>query len=144
MLVYREEREEQQEELKGQCYKCGKIGHVSKDCRSEEVGTDGMIRNDFFLNALEIGSVQLPKEDHRIRIRVDSCAAVTAFPKCVADDYPRVHTPGKAKSYRPASGKASARSGCAKGASKLKDWSLRYVNPRNCGQAQSFDGSVRN
>ena len=41
---------------------------------------------------------------HRIRIGIDSCAAVTVLPKSVADDYPMLHTPGKAKSYRPASG----------------------------------------
>ena len=74
--------------------------------------------------------MQVPEEDHRIRIGVDSCAAVTVFPKCVADGYPRLHAPGHAKSYRPASGKL------------LPD--LGYVNPRNCGQAQSFDGGVRN
>ena len=40
------------------------------------------------LNALEIGAVLLPEEDHRMRSGIDSCAAVIAFPKSVADDFP--------------------------------------------------------
>ena len=47
-----------------------------------ETGYIGMASID--LNALEIGAVQLPDEDHRIRIGIDSCAAVTVFPKSVA------------------------------------------------------------
>ena len=62
-------------------------------------------------DALEIGARQLPEEDHRIRIGIDSWAEVTVFPQSVADDYPMLHTPGKAKSYRPASGKLLRDSG---------------------------------
>ena len=82
------------------------------------------------LNALEIGEVQLPEEDHRIRIGIDSCAAVTVFPKSVAGDYPMLQTSGEAKSYRPASGKLLVYLGARKVQVKLKDGSLRYVNPR--------------
>ena len=69
---------------------------------SQEAGCIEMASIDF--NALEIGAVQLP-EGHRIRTEIDACAAVTVLQKSVADDYPMLHTPGKAKSYRPASGK---------------------------------------
>ena len=56
-------------------------------------------------NALEKRAVQLPEKDHTIRIGIDSCAAVTVFPKSVADDYPMFHTPDKAKGNRQVSGK---------------------------------------
>ena len=78
------------------------------------------------LNALEIGVVQLLENDHKIRIRSDSCAAVNVFPKTVADDYPMLQTPGKAESYRPASGKLLPDLRARK---VQKDGSLRYVNP---------------
>ena len=61
---------------------------------------------------------------------IDSCAAVTVFPKSVADDYPMLDMPGKAKSYRPASGKLLPDLGARKVQVKLRDGSLRYVNPR--------------
>ena len=54
------------------------------------------------LNTLKIGAVQLPEEDH---VGIDSCAAVPVFTASVPDDCPMLHTPGKAKSYRPGSGK---------------------------------------
>ena len=57
------------------------------------------------LNALEIGSVPVPEGNRKLRIGIDSCAAVTICPKTVAEEYPMLQTPGKAKSYRPASGK---------------------------------------
>ena len=38
--------------------------------------------------ALEIGAVQLPRDDQKHRFGIDSCAAVTVFLKSVADDYP--------------------------------------------------------
>ena len=82
------------------------------------------------LNALEIGAVQLPEKGHIIRIGIDSCAAVTVFPKSVADDYPMLDTPGKAKSYRPASGKLLPDLGARKVQVKLRDGSLRYVKMR--------------
>ena len=128
------------EKFKGECYKCGKTGHMSKDCRSketsafeagDELAERGCIEMaSVVLNALEIGAVQLPVKDHRIRIGIDSCAAVTVFPKSVADDCPMLDTPGKAKSYRPASGKPLPDLGARKVQVKLKDGSLRYVNPR--------------
>ena len=49
------------------------------------------------LIALEIGAVQLPEKDRKIRVGIDSCAAVTVFPKTVADDCPMLQTPGKAR-----------------------------------------------
>ena len=67
---------------------------------------------------------------HRIRIGFDSCAAVTLSPTSVADDYPMLDMPGKAKSYRPASGKLLPDLGARKVQVKLRDGSLRFVNPR--------------
>ena len=89
------------------------------------------------LNALEIGAVQLPEEDHKIRTGTDSCASVTVFPKSVADDYPMLHTPG------PASGKFLPGSGCAKGAGQAQRWVSAVREPESGGHAQSFDGGVR-
>ena len=136
----RQQRKSNKEKFKGKCYKCGKTGHMSKGCRSketsafeagEELAETGCVEMaSVDLNALEIGAVQLPERDHRIRIGIDSCAAVTVFPKSVADDYPMLDTPGKAKSYRPASGKLLPDLGARKVQVKLRDGSLRYVNPR--------------
>ena len=123
-----------------------KIGHLSKDCRSketsafeadDELAETGCIEMaSIDLNALDIGTVQLPEADHRVRIGIDLCAAVTVFPKSVADDYPMLHTPGV--------GQASAGFGCAKGASQAPRWVSQVRKSENCGHAQSFDGSVRN
>ena len=74
--------------------------------------------------------MQLPEKGHRSRIGIDSCAAVTVFPKSVADDYPMLDMPGKVKIYRPASGKLLPDLGARKVQVKLRDGSLRYVNPR--------------
>ena len=91
------------------------VADRSKGCRSketsafeagDELAETGCIEMaSVDLNALEIGAVQLPEKGHRIRLGIDSCAAVTVFPKSVADDCPMLDMPGKAKSYRPASGK---------------------------------------
>ena len=127
-------------EFKGKCCKSGNIGHMSKDCRSREksaleagdelaeTGCIGMASID--PNVLQIGAVLLPEEDHRIRIGIDSCAAVIVFSKGVADDCPMLRTPGKVKSYRLAPGKLLPDLGARKVQVKLKDGSLRYVNPR--------------
>ena len=79
-------------EFKFKCFKCGKIGHMSKECRSNETKrvhsklATSIEMAMIGLSALEMGEeVQLPEEDHRIRIGIDSCAAVTVFPKTVAD-----------------------------------------------------------
>ena len=128
------------EKFKGKCYKCGKTGYTSKDCRSketsafeagDELAETGCIEvASVDLNALEIGAMQLPEKGHRIRIGIDSCAAVTVFPKSVEDDYSMLDMPGKAKSYRPASGKLLPDLGARKVQVKLRDVSLRYVNAR--------------
>ena len=114
-MLDQQQRKSNKEKFKGKCYKCGKTGHMSKDCRSketsafeaaDELAETGCIEMaSVDLNALEIGAVQLPEEDHRIRVGIGSCGAVTVFPKSVADDYPMLHTSGQASSYRPASGK---------------------------------------
>ena len=128
-------------EFKGNCCKCGNMGHTSKDCRSKEASAfvaseEGLAETccvdmaSIDLNALEIGVVQLSEGDRKIRIGSDSCAAVTVFPKTVADDYPMLQTPGKAKSCRPSSGKLLPDLAARKLKVKLKDGSLRHVNPR--------------
>ena len=128
------------EKFKSRCYKCGKTGHMSKDCRSKkksafEAGdelaqTRCIEMASVDLNALEIEAVQLREKGHRIRVGIDSCAAVTVFPKSVADDYPMLDMPGKAKRYRPASSKLLPDLGARKVQVKLRDGSLRHVNPR--------------
>ena len=85
------------------------------------------------LNALKIGTVQLLEKGHTIRVGIDSCAAVTVFPKSVADDHPMLDMPGTVKSSRPASGKLLPDLGARKVQVKLRDGSLRYVNPRVAG-----------
>ena len=87
------------------------------------------------LNALEIGAVQLPEKGHRIHIGIDSCAAVTVS---VADDYPTLDTPGKAKESQ-----TSVRSGCAKSPSQAQRRVSQIREPEGCGHAQSVDGGVR-
>ena len=87
--------------------------------------------------------MQLPEEAHRIRIGIDSCAAVTVFPKNVADDFPVLHVPGMSKRYRPASVKLLSDVGARKVQVELKDRSLRYVSPRIAGTHKAFDGGVR-
>ena len=62
--------------FKGRCHKFGKIGHMSKDCRSEETSafevgheladTGCIDMASIFLNVLEIGAV-LPPEDPSLR-----------------------------------------------------------------------------
>ena len=127
------------EQSKGKCYKCGKTGHMSKECRSKEASefeagelaeTGCIEMASVDLNALVIGAVQLLEKGHRIPTGIDSFAAVSAFPKSVADDYPMLNMPGKAKSYRPASGKLLPDLGARKVQVKLRDLSLRHVNPR--------------
>ena len=82
------------------------------------------------LNALEIGSVQVSEGNRKLRSGIDSRAAVTLFPKTVAEDYTVRKTPGKAKSYRPASGKFLPDLGARKVQVRLQDRSFRCVNPR--------------
>ena len=95
------------------------------------------------LNALEIGAVQLPEKDHKIRVGIDPCAAMTVFPKTVADDHPMLQTPGKVKSYRPASRKLLPDLGARKCRSSSKTGLSSVREPESGGHAQSSDGSVR-
>ena len=81
-------------------------------------------------DALEIGSVQVSEGNRKLRSGIDSRAAVTVFPKTVAEDYPVLKTPGKAKSHRPASGKLLPDLGARKVQVKLQDRSFRCVSPR--------------
>ena len=87
-------------------------------------------------------AMQLPEEGHGIRIGIDLCAAVTVFPKSVADDFPMLHSPGKAKSYRPARGKLLPGLGARKVQVKLIDRPSQAREPESGGHAQSLDRSV--
>ena len=141
------------EKTKGKCYKCGKTGHMSKDCRSKETsafeagdelaetGCIDMAGVD--LNALEIGAVQLPEKGHRIRSGIDSCAAVTVFPKSVADDYPMFDMARQSEELQTSVRQASSRSGCAKSPSQTQRRVSQIREPESCGYAQSVDGGVR-
>ena len=70
------------------------------------------------------------RKSHGIRAEIGSRAAVTVFPRSVADDYPMLHATGKVKSYRPASAKLVPDPGARKVQGKLKNGSLRCVIPR--------------
>ena len=126
------------------------MGHMSKDCRSQETsafeaGEEGLAETgrvdmeSIDLNALEIGAVQLLEKDHKTRIGIDSCAAVTVFPNTVADDDPFLQAPGKAMSFR----QASAGSWCAKGAGQAQRQVSSVREPDSGGHTRSFDGGVR-
>ena len=82
------------------------------------------------LNALEIGSLQVSEGNRKLRSGIDSRAAVTVSPKTVAEDYPVRKTSGKAKSYRPVSGKFLPDLGARKAQVRLQDRSFRCVNQR--------------
>ena len=113
---------------------CQRIADFLKRVRSKLATSwqrrDASKWQTYDLNALEIGAVHLLEKGHRMRIGIDSCAAVTVFPKSVADDYPLLDMPGKANSYRPASGKLLPDLGARRVQVKLRDGSLGYVNPR--------------
>ena len=103
-------------EFESKCCMCGNIGHMSKDCRSKETSAseagdelaetgcteNGQPRFEMHWRSEQCNSQKKITEYVLGSIRVP---AVTVFWKSVADDYPMLHTPGKAKSYRPALGK---------------------------------------
>ena len=90
-------------EFKGKCFKCGKTGDMSTDCRSKETsafeaGEEGLAETGCIdLNALKIGAVQLPEKDHKICIGIDLSAVVTVFPKTVAGRLPDAPNAGQSK-----------------------------------------------
>ena len=96
------------------------------------------------LNALEIGAVQWPEKDRKRRIGVDSRAAVTVFPKTGGGglpDAPNARQTQRVTGRRQASFcQIFVRERCKV---KLRDGSLKYVNPSVADTHQSFDGSVR-
>ena len=115
---------------------------MSKDCRFKETNVlevdkeEPLSENGCFdmesieLNALETGSVHVSEGNRKLRTGIDSCAEVTVFPETVAEDYSMRQTPGNAKSYTSASGEPLPDLGARKVQVKLKDGSLRCVNPR--------------
>ena len=88
------------------------------------VGTDGMHRNGKHRFG-RIGDWSSAVAGKRSQ---NSCW--NRFVCCVADNFPMLDMPGKAKSYRPASGKLLPDLGARKVQVKLRDGSPRYVNPR--------------
>ena len=81
------------------------------------------------LNALEVGALQLTEKDHRIRIRIDSRAAVTVNQECggrLSDARHARQSDELQTSVRQALPDLGAR----KVQVNLRDGSLRYVNPR--------------
>ena len=131
-----------------------KSGHMSKDCTSKETnafeaddeeplsepGCFDMASIKF--NALEIGSVQASEGNRKLSSGIDSRAAVTVFPKTVAEDYTVRKRPGKAKSYRPASGKLVPDLGARKGAGQTPRKVFSMRQPASGRHAQSSDGCV--
>ena len=126
----------------------------TKDCRSketrafeagDELAETGCIEMaSIDLNALEIGAVQWPEKDRKLRIGIDSRAAVTVFPKTGGGGLPDAPNARQTKkSYRPASGKLLPDVGARAVQVKLIDGSLRYVNPRVADTHRAFDGGVR-
>ena len=118
------------------------MGHMSKDCRSketsafeagDELAEKGCIEMaSIDLNALKIGAVQWPEKDCKLRTGVDSRAAVTVFSRRrVAEDHPRLQTPGKQKELQTGDRQASARSLCAKDASQAHRWVSQVREPES-------------
>ena len=95
--------------------------HVRRHAGQELLSENGWVdMSSIELNALEIGSVQVSEEGRKIRIGVDSRAAVKVFSETMAEDYSMLKIPDKAKNYRRA----------RKVQVKLKDGSFRCVNLR--------------
>ena len=128
------------EKFKGRCYKCGKTSHMSKDCRSketsafeagDELAETGCIEMaSVDLNALEIGAVQLPEKGHKIRIGIDSCAAVTVSQECCGR-LPDARHARQSEELQTSARQASSRSGCEKKSKSSSETDLsEYVNPR--------------
>ena len=94
------------------------------------------------LNALEIGAVQLPEKDHRIRIGIDPCAAVTVSQECFGRLSDARHA-RKNEELETSGRQASSRSGCAKSPSQGQGRVSQVREPQSCGRAQIVDGGVR-
>ena len=128
---------------KANVFRGEKSGHLSEDCRSQETNA---FEADEDKPSSETGcfehgehqvqctgdrfSTSVRRKPQASQWNLDSRAAVTVFPKTVAEDYPVLKTPGKAKSYRPASGKLLPDLGASKVQVKLQDRSFRCVSPR--------------
>ena len=135
-------------EFKGKDYTCGKMGHMSKDCRStetsafeagDELAEKGCIEMaSIDLTALEIGVVQWSKEDRKLRIGIDSRAAVTVFPKTVAEGYLMLQTPDKQKELQASVRQAFAGFGCAQSAGQAQRRVSQVRESESGGHAQSF------
>ena len=87
------------------------------------------------LNALEIGSVQASLESPRIRIGMDSCAAVIVFPKTVAENYSVRKTPGKEGKLLPDLGRKN-------GTSQTQRWVCSIRESVSGRYAESSDDCV--
>ena len=129
--------------FEGKCFRVEKSGHMSKDCRSKETNAFEADEDEPSSETgwFEHGEHQVECTGDRFSTSVrstpqasqwnlDSRAAVTVFPKTVAEDYTVRKTPGKAKSYRPVSGKFLPDLGSRKAQVRLQDRSFRCVNPR--------------
>ena len=139
---------------KGSKAKGASVARFATGCRSQEtsafeagdeVAETGCIEiTSIDLNALEIGTVQLPEKDHEIRAGIASSGAVTVIPKSVLDDNPDAPHARQGEELQTSVRQASARSGCAKGARQAQRRVSQVREPKSCGHARSCHGDVRN
>ena len=140
--------------FEGHCFKCGKLGHKWKDCRSKETSAFEVDEQEpssetrcfdmasVDLNALEIRSAHVSEGNRKLRIGINSCAAVTVFPENSSRRLHKAPDTRQSKELQAGVGQACARSGCKKGAGQIQRWVSSMREPSSGGRAQSLGGCV--